>query len=66
MKSYCLSIFLRCADTDPNLIHERDVERAAKEAKAKYLELHPEAADVELKTDVSDMVDNCEYLNVHL
>ena len=34
------------------------MEAAAKEAKAKYLERHPEAAHVELKTDVQDMVDN--------
>ncbi|GFO07344.1 E3 ubiquitin-protein ligase [Plakobranchus ocellatus] len=45
-----------CADTDPNLIHERDMKAAAAKAKQEYLEKHPEAASVELKTDVQDMI----------
>ncbi|XP_005098623.1 uncharacterized protein LOC101849460 [Aplysia californica] len=46
----------KCAQTDPNWIHQQDMERAALEAKNKYLEDHPEATEVELKNDVVDMI----------
>ncbi|GFR87623.1 E3 ubiquitin-protein ligase [Elysia marginata] len=52
----CLKESCRCADTDPNLIHKRDMEAAAKKAKEDYLEMHPESATLELKTDVDDMI----------
>lgn len=45
-----------CADTDPNLIHKKDMEAAAVKAKQDYLEMHPEAASIELKTDIDDMI----------
>ncbi|RUS69907.1 hypothetical protein EGW08_022329 [Elysia chlorotica] len=47
-----------CADTDPNLIHKRDMESAAVKAKQDYLEMHPEAATIELKADVNDMINS--------
>ena len=38
------------------------MEAAAIKAKKDYLELHPEAADIELKTDVDDMIKGCKLL----
>ena len=54
-------LFTRCADTDPNLIHKRDMEAAAVKAKHDYLKMHPEAATIELKTDVNDMIKSCKH-----
>ncbi|CAL1539723.1 unnamed protein product [Lymnaea stagnalis] len=48
----------KCANTDPNAIHQRDMEDAADKAKAQYLLDHPEAKDIELKTDFKDMIKN--------
>ncbi|CAG5125835.1 unnamed protein product [Candidula unifasciata] len=49
----------KCANTDPSAIHQRDMEEAAVAAKNQYLLEHPEAADIQLKTDVKDMIQDC-------
>ena len=42
----------RCPqETDVALLHKQEMEKAAKEAKAKYLQEHPEVTEASLKFD---------------
>lgn len=51
----------RCANTNPEAIHQKDIQEAIVKAKAQYIKDHPEAANLELKKDFNEMIKKREW-----
>ncbi|KAK0046834.1 E3 ubiquitin-protein ligase RNF216 [Biomphalaria pfeifferi] len=46
----------QCANTNPEAIHQKDIQETIVKAKAQYIKDHPEAANLELKKDFNEMI----------
>lgn len=54
-----------CNEGDMNKLHREEMLKAATEARDKYLQDHPEAADINLKYDPLQHIEECKYSERH-